>query len=163
MDDNTVKGGNAFPREISWDTPSDAPDDYPVTWKKSDGKWTSFKKANTVQGGNAFPTGTSHTVTRCRTWRRERIPTRAGTACGCAPVTTTATITSRRAVPGPTRSRTRSPSRLAPPPDPPVEVTVSSQLPSAALQNRSHKEQVPPRKSKKSPPLHDNLVEEVVL
>ena len=48
---------------ITWDAPSDAPDDYRVTWKKSDGKWASYKNANTVDGGNAFPTGTSHTVT----------------------------------------------------------------------------------------------------
>ena len=48
---------------ITWDAPGDAPDDYRVTWKKSDGKWHSYKHANTVEGGNAFPTGTSHTVT----------------------------------------------------------------------------------------------------
>ena len=47
---------------VSWDAPSDAPDDYRVTWKKSAGKWTSYKNENTVEGGNAFPTGTSHTV-----------------------------------------------------------------------------------------------------
>ena len=47
---------------ITWDAPSDAPDDYRVTWKKSDGKWTSYKDDNTALGGNAFPTGTSHTV-----------------------------------------------------------------------------------------------------
>ena len=59
----TVTSPNPGQLSISWDTPSDAPDDYRVTWKKSSGKWTSFKKANTVQGGNAFPTGTSHSVT----------------------------------------------------------------------------------------------------
>ena len=48
---------------ITWDAPSDAPDDYRVTWKKSDGKWPSYKNENTALGGNAFPTGTSHTVT----------------------------------------------------------------------------------------------------
>ena len=48
---------------ITWDAPSDAPDDYRLTWKKSDGKWPSYKNDNTVEGGNAFPTGTSHTVT----------------------------------------------------------------------------------------------------
>ena len=48
---------------INWDAPSDAPDDYRLTWKKSDGRWASYKNANTVDGGNAFPTGTSHTVT----------------------------------------------------------------------------------------------------
>ena len=47
---------------ITWNAPSNAPDDYRVTWKKSDGKWTSYKDDNTVDGGNAFPTGTSHTV-----------------------------------------------------------------------------------------------------
>ena len=48
---------------ITWDAPSRAPDDYRVTWKKSDGKWPSYKNDNTAQGGNAFPTATSHTVT----------------------------------------------------------------------------------------------------
>ena len=48
---------------ITWDAPSNAPDDYRVTWKKSDGRWHSYKHANTVDGGNAYPTGTSHTVT----------------------------------------------------------------------------------------------------
>ena len=48
---------------ITWDAPSNAPDDYRLTWKKSDGQWHSYKNANTVDGGNAFPTGTSHTVT----------------------------------------------------------------------------------------------------
>ncbi len=48
---------------ITWDAPGNAPDDYRVTWKKSDGKWHSYKNANTVEGGNAFPSGTSHTVT----------------------------------------------------------------------------------------------------
>ena len=47
---------------ITWDAPSDAPDDYRVTWKKSGGKWPSYKNENTAQGGNAFPSGTSHTV-----------------------------------------------------------------------------------------------------
>ena len=48
---------------ITWDAPSRAPTDYRVTWKKSDGKWPSYKNDNTVDGGNAFPTVTSHTVT----------------------------------------------------------------------------------------------------
>ena len=48
---------------ITWDAPSRAPSDYRVTWKKSDGKWPSYKNDNTVEGGNAFPTVTSHTVT----------------------------------------------------------------------------------------------------
>ena len=47
---------------ISWDAPSDAPDDYRVTWKKSTAKWPSFRNDNTVAGGNAYPTGTSHTA-----------------------------------------------------------------------------------------------------
>ena len=47
---------------ITWDAPSRAPTDYRVTWKKSDGKWPSYKNENTVDGGNAFPTVTSHTV-----------------------------------------------------------------------------------------------------
>ena len=48
---------------ITWDAPSNAPDDYRVTWKKSDGNWPSYKNENTAQGGNAFPTERSHTVT----------------------------------------------------------------------------------------------------
>ena len=48
---------------ITWDAPSNAPDDYRVTWKKSDGRWHSYKNDNTVEGGNAYPTGTSYTVT----------------------------------------------------------------------------------------------------
>ncbi len=59
----TVTSPNPGELSISWDTPSDAPDEYRVTWKKSSGKWTSYKKANTVEGGNAFPTSTSHSVT----------------------------------------------------------------------------------------------------
>ena len=47
---------------IAWDAPSRAPGDYRLTWKKSSGKWPSYKKANTVDGGNTFPAGTSHTV-----------------------------------------------------------------------------------------------------
>ena len=47
---------------IAWEAPSRAPGDYRVTWKKSDGKWPSYKNANTALGGNAFPTGTSQTV-----------------------------------------------------------------------------------------------------
>ena len=47
---------------ITWNAPSNAPDDYRVTWKKSDGRWHSYKNDNTVEGGNAFPTGTSHTL-----------------------------------------------------------------------------------------------------
>ena len=58
----TVTSPNPGQLSISWDTPSDAPDDYRVTWKKSSGKWPSYKNDNTVEGGNAFPTGTSHSV-----------------------------------------------------------------------------------------------------
>ena len=47
---------------ITWDAPSRAPTGYRVTWKKSDGKWPSYKNDVTVDGGNAFPTVTSHTV-----------------------------------------------------------------------------------------------------
>ena len=47
---------------MTWDAPTDAPDDYRVTWKKSGGRWPSYKNGNTALGGNAFPTGTSHTV-----------------------------------------------------------------------------------------------------
>ena len=59
----TVTSPNPGELVIAWDAPGNAPDDYRVTWKKSDGKWHSYKKDNTVDGGNAFPTGTSHTVT----------------------------------------------------------------------------------------------------
>ena len=59
----TLTSPNPGELVIAWDAPSRAPNDYRVTWKKSDGKWHSYKHANTVDGGNAFPTGTSHTVT----------------------------------------------------------------------------------------------------
>ena len=58
----TVTSLNPGEIAITWDAPSRAPSDYRVTWKKSDGKWPSYKNDNTVEGGNAFPTGTSHTV-----------------------------------------------------------------------------------------------------
>ena len=58
----TLTSPNPGELAIAWDAPSRAPSDYRVTWKKSDGKWPSYKNANTAQGGNAFPTGTSHTV-----------------------------------------------------------------------------------------------------
>ena len=59
----TLTSLNPGELSITWDAPSRAPDDYRVTWKKSDGKWPSYKNDNTAQGGNAFPTATSHTVT----------------------------------------------------------------------------------------------------
>ena len=59
----TLTSTNPGELAITWDAPSRAPDDYRVTWKKSDGKWPSYKNDNTVDGGNGFPTGTSHTVT----------------------------------------------------------------------------------------------------
>ena len=59
----SVSSPNPGELSVRWDAPSDAPDDYRVTWKKSSGKWTSYKDDNTVDGGNAFPTGTSHTAT----------------------------------------------------------------------------------------------------
>ena len=59
----TLTSPNPGELVIAWDAPGNAPTDYRVTWKKSDGKWHSYKHANTVDGGNAFPTGTSHTVT----------------------------------------------------------------------------------------------------
>ena len=58
----SVSSPNPGEIAISWDAPSDAADDYRVTWKKSTARWTSYKNDNTVEGGNAFPTGTSHTV-----------------------------------------------------------------------------------------------------
>ena len=57
-----VSSTNPGELAITWDAPSRAPSDYRVTWKKSDGKWPSYKNDNTVERGNAFPTGTSHTV-----------------------------------------------------------------------------------------------------
>ena len=40
----TLTSLNPGELSISWDTPSDAPDDYRVTWKKSDGKWPSLQE-----------------------------------------------------------------------------------------------------------------------
>ena len=117
---------------ITWDAPSRAPDDYRVTWKKSGGKWTSYKDDNTAQGGNAFPAETSYTVSDLEEGTAYSVRVRARYFDGNDNLT-----------------------ESGPWSDPPVEVTVSSQLPSA--ENRSNKEQVPPRKSKKNPPLHDNL------
>ena len=59
----TLTSPNPGELGITWGAPSRAPSDYRLTWKKSDGKWPSYKNDNTVDGGNAFPTGTSHTVT----------------------------------------------------------------------------------------------------
>ena len=58
----TLTSLNPGELSITWDAPSRAPGDYRVTWKKSSGKWPSYKNENTALGGNAFPTGTSHTV-----------------------------------------------------------------------------------------------------
>ena len=59
----TLTSPNPGELVITWEAPSRAPGDYRVTWKKSDGKWPSYKNENTALGGNAFPTVTSHTVT----------------------------------------------------------------------------------------------------
>ena len=59
----TLSSLNPGELAIAWDAPSRAPTDYRVTWKKSDGRWPSYKNDNTVEGGNAFVQGTSHTVT----------------------------------------------------------------------------------------------------
>ena len=59
----TLTSPNPGELVITWDAPSDTPDDYRVTWKKSDGKWPSYKNENTAQGGNAFQAERSHTVT----------------------------------------------------------------------------------------------------
>ena len=127
----TLTSPNPGELVITWDAPSRAPDDYRVTWKKSDGKWPSYRNENTVDGGNAFPTGTSHTVSDLEEGTEYSVRVRARYHAG------------------------GNVEESGPWSDPPVEVTVSSQLPS--VENRSNKEQVPPRKSKKSPPLHDNL------
>ena len=117
---------------VTWDEANPTPTDYWVTWKKSTARWPSYMDDNTVEGGNAFPTETSYTVSDLEE----------GTAYG---------VRVRARYYDANDNLTES----GPWSDPPVEVTVSSQLPSA--ENRSDKEQVPPRKSKKSPPLHDNL------
>ena len=130
----TVTSTNPGELGITWEAPSRTPTattGSPGRSRRPSGPHTGTTTPSTV----ATPSRRAR-PTRCRTSKRGP-----NTACGCAPATTTPTTTSRRAVPGRTR--------------PPVEVTVSSQLPSA--ENRSDKEQVPPRKSKKSPPLHDNL------
>ena len=59
----TLTSPNPGALVITWDAPSRAPGDYRVTWKKSGGKWPSYKNENTALGGNAFPTERSHTVT----------------------------------------------------------------------------------------------------
>ena len=59
----TLSSLNPGELAIAWDAPSRAPTDYRVTWKKSTGKWPSYRNDNTVEGGNAFPTAMSHTVT----------------------------------------------------------------------------------------------------
>ena len=128
----TLTSTNPGELAITWDAPSRAPTDYRVTWKKSDGKWPSYKNDNTVDSGNAFPTGTSHTVSDLEEGTEYSVRVRARYYDANDNLT-----------------------ESGPWSDPPVEVTVSSQLPS--VENRSNKEQVPPRKSKKSPPLHDNL------
>ena len=117
---------------IAWDAPSRAPDDYRVTWKKSTAKWPSGRNENTAEGGNAFVQGTSHTVFGLEEGAAYQVRVRARYF----------DVNDNLTESGPWSA-------------PPVEVTVSSQLPSA--ENRSDKEQVPPRKSKKSSPLHDNL------
>ncbi len=127
----TVTSTNPGELAISWDAPSQAPGDYRVTWKKSDGKWPSYNNDNTVEGGNAFPTVTSHTVSDLEEGAEYSVRVRARYFDGNDNLTES----------GPWSTT--------------AGVTVSSQLPSA--ENRSNKEQVPPRKSKKSPPLHDNL------
>ena len=128
----TLSSLNPGELAIAWDAPSRAPTDYRVTWKKSDGRWPSYKNDNTVEGGNAFVQGTSHTVTGLEESAAYQVRVRARYF----------DVNDNLTESGPWS-------------DPPVELTVSSQLPSA--ENRSDKEQVPPRKSKKSPPLHDNL------
>ena len=52
----TLTSPNPGEIAVTWDAPSDASNDYRVTWKKSSGKWTSYKDDTTVEGGNAFPT-----------------------------------------------------------------------------------------------------------
>ena len=93
---------------ITWDAPSRAPSDYRVTWKKSDGKWPSYKNDNTVDGGNAFPTGTSHTVTGPRRGRPN---------------------TSVRVRDPLLRRQTTTSTESGPWSDPPAELTVSAQPP----------------------------------
>ncbi len=117
---------------ITWDAPSDAPGDYWVAWKKSSVNWPPYQSDNTALGGNAFPAETSYTVSDLEEGTAYSVRVRARYYDANDNLT-----------------------ESGPWSDPPAEVTVSSQLPSA--ENRSDKEQVPPRKSKKNPPLHDNL------
>ena len=111
---------------ITWDAPSDAPGDYWVAWKKSSVNWPPYQDDNTAQGGNAFPAETSYTVSDLEEGTAYSVRVRARYYDANDSLTES----------GPWSA-------------PPVEVTVSSQLPSA--ENRSGKEQVPPRKSKKNP------------
>ena len=128
----TMTSTNPGELVIAWEAPDRAPTDYWVTWKKSTAKWPSYMDDNTAEGGNAFPRETSYTVFGLEEGAAYQVRVRARYFDVNGDLT-----------------------ESGPWSDPPVEVTVSSPLPSAA--NRSDKEQVPPRKSKKSPPLHDNL------
>ena len=40
----TLTSPNPGELAITWDAPSKAPDDYRVTWKKSDANWPSYKQ-----------------------------------------------------------------------------------------------------------------------
>ena len=91
---------------ITWDAPSRAPTDYRVTWKKSDGKWPSYKNDNTVDGGNAFPTVTSHTVSDLEEGAAYKVRVRARYYDGAGNLT-----------------------ESGPWSDPPAELTVSAQPP----------------------------------
>ena len=91
---------------ITWDAPSRAPSDYRVTWKKSDGKWPSYKNDNTVDGGNAFPTVTSHTVSDLEEGAAYKVRVRARYYDGAGNLT-----------------------ESGPWSDPPAELTVSAQPP----------------------------------
>ena len=113
---------------ITWDDPSDAPDDYRVTWKKSDGKWTSYKNENTTLGGNAFPTGTSHTVSDLEEGTEYSVRVRAryhdggGNVEKSGPWSTTVNITvAAQPPPPPTEEPTEEPT----PPAKPTGLTTS--------------------------------------
>ena len=132
MDGVTVVSPEPGQITITWDEANPTPTDYRVTWKKSTARWPSYRNENTVEGGNTFVKGTSHTVFGLEEGTAYQVRVRARYYDASDNLV-----------------------RSGPWSGPPAEVTVSSQLPSA--ENRSDKEQVPPRKSKKNPPLHDNL------
>ena len=132
----SVTSPNPGELSVRWDAPSDAPDDYRVTWKKSAGKWTSYKDENTVDGGNAFPTGTSHTATGLEEGTEYSVRVRAryhngdGNVEQSGPWSTSVEITvAAQPPPPPTEEPTEEPS----PPAKPTGLSTSPSHDSVAL------------------------------